>query len=70
MLSRCIAPGGREPSSDQRRHHGPVKPGLILINTARGEVVDEVALSQALHDGTIGGRLMCLTANPTSCPRP
>jgi len=49
------------PGGDANRHlinadiMAHSKPGLILINTARGEVVDEVALAQALHDGTIGG---------------
>lgn len=32
-----------------------LKPSALLINTARGSVVDEVALAQALRDGTLAG---------------
>jgi D-3-phosphoglycerate dehydrogenase len=32
-----------------------IKPGAVLINTARGLVVDERALIEALQDGTVGG---------------
>lgn len=32
-----------------------VKPGMILVNTSRGEIINEQALINALHTGRIGG---------------
>jgi glyoxylate reductase len=37
------------------RRIGSMKPTAILVNTARGEVVDEAALAEALHDKRIAG---------------
>jgi D-3-phosphoglycerate dehydrogenase len=33
---------------------GRLRPGCLLINTARGEIVDEAALAERLEDGRIG----------------
>jgi len=38
----------------ERELHG-MKPGALLINTARGGIIDETALAEALRAGIIGG---------------
>jgi len=36
-----------------RRRIGLLKPTAVLVNTARGAVIDEEALADALHEGTL-----------------
>lgn len=44
------------------------KPGLILVNCGRGEVVDEDALADALADGRIAGAGLDVRANEPPTP--
>ncbi len=50
----CPGGAGAARMIDSRRL-GLMRPGAFLINTARGEIVDEAALAQALMFETIGG---------------
>jgi glyoxylate reductase len=55
------------PLNDQTRHLidaealALMAPTAILINTARGPIVDQRALARALHDGSIGGAALDVT---------
>ena len=50
-----------------RRAFGAMKPGSVLVNTSRGEVIDEVALDEALASGRLSGAgLDVLVEDPPS----
>jgi phosphoglycerate dehydrogenase-like enzyme len=47
------------------------KPGMFIVNTARGSIIDEDALVAALQDGTIGGAALdVFTSEPLPSDHP
>jgi lactate dehydrogenase-like 2-hydroxyacid dehydrogenase len=61
LLARSDFVSVHSPLTDSTRHRfdaaafGRMKPTAMLINTARGPIVDEAALASALRDGVIAG---------------
>lgn len=61
VLSQCDVISLHVPLTDQTRHLlnreaiRSLKPGCILINTARGGIIEEAALLEALQSGHVGG---------------
>lgn len=55
VLSLHIPGGADTHHLIDRRRIGLMKPGAFIINTARGSVIDEAALAEALRTGAIAG---------------
>jgi phosphoglycerate dehydrogenase-like enzyme len=50
---------------------GQVKPGVIVINTARGELIDQEALAAAIRDGRVGSAAFdTLSPEPVTLDNP
>jgi D-3-phosphoglycerate dehydrogenase / 2-oxoglutarate reductase len=47
-------PASGKPILDEEAFHS-IKPGVIIINTARGSLIDEDALLRAIRNGTVAG---------------
>jgi lactate dehydrogenase-like 2-hydroxyacid dehydrogenase len=75
LLPQCDFVSLHCPGGAANRHliNGPrldlMRPGALLINTARGEVVDEHALAQALWFGAIGGAGLDVYDREPAIPR-
>jgi len=67
LLERADAVSLHVPLTPETRHLidaaalERMKPTALLVNTARGGVVDQDALARALHDGTIAGAALDVT---------
>jgi D-3-phosphoglycerate dehydrogenase len=74
LASQCDVLTLHAPLTDQTRHIvdaallSQMKPGALLVNTARGELVDEAALLAALRGRRIFAALDCFANEPYTGP--
>jgi lactate dehydrogenase-like 2-hydroxyacid dehydrogenase len=74
LLATCDAVSLHCPVTPQTHHLidearlGLMRPGSVLINTARGEIVDEVALGRALATGALAGAGLDVYAREPDVP--
>jgi (S)-sulfolactate dehydrogenase len=69
LLARCDVVSLHVPLTDDTRNLisaarlGTMKPGAVLINTARGGIVDEAALARSLRSGHLAGAALDVFAD-------